>query len=231
MLLLKENIIRLIRFGILCSLKSLRYFFYPTSIKWIGPKTDWKDVRLFILLNHTSLFEFVYAGILPFKYLWTMSKHLTFPVADVTYNRKILGKFYRMLAPTVNCLSRKKDDSWSQFLANIKPQSIMIFPPEGRMKRRNGLDKEGKEFRVRGGSSDILPHFLGSKLLLIYSGGLHHVFAPGDKFPRFFKKIHVAIEEVDISKYCEQFMRIDGSLDKILICEDLDHRRDIHCST
>ena len=226
---IKQTISQLIRFGILCFFKSLRYIFYPTSVTWVGKKSNWENVRLLILLNHTSLFEFIYTGVIPFKYLWKMSKHLTFPVADVTYNRKFAGRFYRLLAPSVNCLSRKKDHSWKTFLEKITKKSIMIFPPEGRMKRRNGLDKDGKQFRVRGGSSDILPHFIGSKLLLIYSGGLHHVFAPGDKYPKIFKKLHVAIEEVDIESYCKDFMNKNGVLDKIRVCQDLDRRRELHC--
>ena len=49
------------------------------------------------------------------------------------------------------------------------------------------------------------------KFLIVYSHGLHHVHAPGDKFPKFFKKISASIEVVNVDKYCKNF-KIDGNI-------------------
>ena len=72
-------------------LKIMSHSFYRTRQRWISKDKDWDDVKLVVLLNHTSLFEFVYASVMPFSYLKKMSKHLVFPVADITYKRKFFG--------------------------------------------------------------------------------------------------------------------------------------------
>jgi hypothetical protein len=41
-------------------------------------------------------------------------------------------------------------------------------------------------------------------MLLVYSGGLHHVQAPGDRFPRPFRTIAVRLEVVSIPAYRDQ---------------------------
>ena len=120
---------------------------------------DWKKVRLIVVLNHTSLFELVFIGLAPFGFLWKLAKHLIFPAADITYKRKIFGPFLRLLGVSVQSVSRKRDDTWYAFLNDIKKDSVVVIAPEGRMKRKTGLDKEGKLMTVRGGIVDILPYF------------------------------------------------------------------------
>ena len=223
--------LRLIRFFILLVLKSLRYFLYPTQVQWVNDQKvkSWKDVRLVVLLNHTSLAEFIYAGVFPISYMWRHSKHLVFPIADITYDRFLFGRFLRQLAPDVPSLSRKKDQSWFRFLEALKEKSILIFAPEGRMKRRNGLDKNGKPMTTRGGICDVLQKMKAGKLVFVYSAGLHHVLAPGDRYPKIFKRIKVRMEVVDIGNYIKRFNLESGRLDKRALCKNLEERRDKFC--
>ena len=64
-------------------------------------------------------------------------------------------------------------------LRQIDPDAMVLILPEGRMKRATGLDSEGKPMTVRGGIADILETIGEGRMLLAYSGGLHHVQAPG----------------------------------------------------
>lgn len=217
-----------IRFVLLMLLKSLQSIFYPLSQKWLnGPLAHWKDVRVVFLLNHTSLFEFVYIGVIPNHFIWLMSKHLTFPIADKTYNRPIFGKFLRMLGPKAISITRKRDESWSSFLSQIDESSILILMPEGRMKRKSGLDKDGKPMSVRGGALEVLERFPGKKAVFVYSGGLEHVLTEGDSFPKPFKPIKLNLESVEISEYLKIFSSCETKEEKKwAIAKDLEERRD-----
>jgi hypothetical protein len=73
------------------------------------------------------------------------------------------------------------------------------------MKRRGGLDKTGQPMSIRGGVVDILQRLDKGEILFVYSGGLHHIQAPGDKFPRLFKTIKVNLELIDLPTYKQQF--------------------------
>ena len=83
----------------------------------------------------------------------------------------------------------------------ITSDSIVAILPEGRMKRKNGLDKHGKPMSVRGGVADILEVMNDGKILFVYSGGLHHIQTPGQVFPKLFKKIKLSLELVELSDY------------------------------
>ena len=104
---------------------------------------------------------------------------------------------------------------------------VMILP-EGRMKRANGLDSEGKPMTVRGGIADILETIGEGRMLLAYSGGLHHVQIPGDRFPRLFKTIRINLEVVDIGAYRDARMAEAGNPRgfKRAVVDDLERRRD-----
>ena len=210
-----------VRMFLLFLMKILSHLFYRTRQKWLSKDKNWDDVNLVVFLNHTSLFEFVYTGIVPFSYLRKMAHKLTFPVADITYKRKIFGRFLKILGVSVKSLSRKKDQSWFNFLGQLKGDSILIFLPEGRMKRRGGLDKMGKKMTVRGGIVDVLHLFKGKKMLFAYSGGLHHVLAPGDPFPRLLQDIDISLETMNVNDYLKPFLLEDGSLDRLGIFKDL----------
>ena len=224
-----SSFIVFVRMLLLFLLKIMSHLFYKTRQKWLSKDKNWDDVKLVVLLNHTSLFEFAYTSVMPFSYLKRMASHLVFPVADITYKRKIFGTFLKFLGVSVRSLSRKKDNTWFDFLSQIKRDSILIFLPEGRMKRKTGLDKQGRQMTVRGGIVDVLKHFKGKKMVFAYSGGLHHVLAPGDQFPKVLKNIAISLETVRVNDYLNNFTLEDGSLDRIAIFKDLEKRRDLFC--
>ena len=98
------------------------------------------------------------------------------------------------------------------------------------MKRANGLDAEGKPMTVRGGIADILESIGEGRMLIAYSGGLHHVQAPGERFPRLFKTVRMRLEVVDIAAYREpRLARTARRGFKRAVVDDLERRRDLHC--
>lgn len=195
------------RFSILYITKCLTRLFYRFEQKWLSDisKSHWDKVTLIVFLNHTSLFEPLFLRLAPNHFLWSLSRKLIAPGADITLKRPLAGKVFKTLVPGVVPISRKRDDTWQQFLSIVNPDKITAILPEGRMKRRNGLDKHGNRMTVRGGVAEILQKLNTGNILFIYSGGLHHIQAPGDKWPRLFKRIKANMEMVDISKYKKKF--------------------------
>ena len=181
--------------------------FYRFEQQWFEHegKQQWHEVNLIVFLNHTSLFEPLFIRLAPFSFLWRIASDLLVPGADVTMARPIIGRVYRALIPGCIPITRKKDDSWDNFLSQVGNEKVNAILPEGRMKRRGGLDKTGQPMSVRGGVVDILQRLDKGKILFVYSGGLHHIQAPGDKFPRLFKTIKVNLEIIDLSTYKQQF--------------------------
>ena len=86
-------------------------------------------------------------------------------------------------------------------MEQITPQSVVAILPEGRMKRKNGLDKHGKPMSIRGGIADILHHMTEGNALFVYSGGLHHIQSPGQILPKIFKRVKVNLELINIKQY------------------------------
>lgn len=196
--------IRLIRFCLLCTVKLLCSVLFRYNVNWLSQAqwSDFQNVRLIILLNHTSLYEPLFIGAVPVKVLWRLSGELLAPGADITLNdRPIVGKLYHALFPGLIPITRKKDDSWQQFLDKVSEDSLVAILPEGRMMRRTGLDKFGKPMTVRGGVADILQQKQTGSILFVYSGGLHHVHAPGDRFPSPFRQIDANAEILSIEEY------------------------------
>ena len=196
--------IRLIRFSLLCLLKWLCFFLYRFDSRWLSVDNfkQFKDVRLIVFLNHTSLFEPLFVAAVPLPVLWYLSGNLLAPGADITLNdRAIVGKIYHSLFPGLIPITRKKDHSWDHFMAMVQEDTLVAILPEGRMKRTNGLDKHGNTMTIRGGVADILAKKQSGKMVFVYSGGLHHIQAPGDKLPKLFKTIKVNFEMLTISDY------------------------------
>lgn len=178
-------------------------FFYRCEVKWLhrGPGDPWKDVRLFVFLNHTSLYEPLFLIGMPYRFFWWNGPKMLAPGADVTLMRPIVGKLFAILFPGMIPITRKRDDSWDNFLSLIKEDTFVAIAPEGRMKRATGLDKEGKPMSVMGGISDILKVMKEGNMILAYSGGLHHVQIPGENFPKLFKTIKMNYERVRIEDF------------------------------
>jgi 1-acyl-sn-glycerol-3-phosphate acyltransferase len=213
------------------SVKYVSKLFYKTEATWLTPKEQiqWEQLRLVIILNHTSLFEPLFISAIPNLRLWRAIKRVVVPVADVTMKRPLAGRLIKFLVPNAIPITRKRDETWQQVIRNAKGNSVMAIFPEGRMKRANGLDKDGNPMSVKGGVADILALLQSGKILIAYSGGLHHVQAPGQTLPKLFKKILVAFEELDIAAYKRQLEAQDHSQFRQNVIADLESRMSRHC--
>lgn len=194
---------RYISFFVLSLIKIFSHIFFKLEDRWLNGRDnfDWKNLRLIIFLNHTSLFEPLFLAAVPWKFLWVISTRLVAPGADITLERPFVGWLYRNLSTNIIAISRKRDDSWSEFMSLVNDDQIILILPEGRMKRANGLDKHGNPMSVRGGIADILSEVNEGDILIAYSGGLHHVQIPGQQFPSLFKTIKLNIEHYPLKVF------------------------------
>lgn len=215
-------------FTLLVTLKFLSKIFYRHDFGWVGdvPQNPWSDIRLVAFLNHTSLFEPVFLGSVPNSFIWRLAAHGVVPAADKTTDRPLVGLIFRFVAHHVIAITRQRDDTWFQVLSKIDPDSMVVLAPEGRMKRETGFDLHGKPMTVRGGIADILLAVKSGRMLIAYSGGLHHVQIPG-RVPRIFKTVRLRGEHVDIEQYIASLMSRGGSEEfKRNVIRDLEWRRD-----
>lgn len=222
---------RLIAFLILATVKICSHIFFRGVYTWINkaPENPWDKVRLMVLLNHTSLYEPVYIQALSFSFLWELSSRVNVPGADITLNRPIVGKLWKLMLPNIASVTRKRDHSWSNYLNSIKSDSIILIAPEGRMKRPNGLDKFGRPMTVQGGLADILEVTTDGGMILCLSGGLHHIQAPGQHFPRLFQTIRMNFFYIDIKDYKDAFQHLSPRERKLKITQDLQEKLQHHC--
>ena len=230
---MSENTKERLIYVLLLFIKGLGRTFYRFNISWIGkiPEDPWKNLRLVVFLNHTSLFEPLFAGWVPTRFLKRVAKRGVVPIADKTMHRPVVGRFFKLVARKVITISRKRDFTWDRFVGKISSDSLVFILPEGRMKRANGLDAEGKPMTVRGGVADLLKAIPGGRMLIAYSGGLHHVQAPSQRFPKLFKTLRMRIESVDISHYVQHIMEhSDIESFKKAVIRDLEFRRDLYCA-
>jgi hypothetical protein len=217
-------------FTLLTSLRFVSRIFYRFDFQFIGPTPPdpWGDLGLVAFLNHTSLFEPVFLGGVPNRFIWRLAAHGVVPAADKTTGRPLVGLIFRFVAHHVIAITRERDETWFKVLRQIDPQSMVIIAPEGRMKRANGLDVNGKPMTVRGGIADILLAVKQGRMLLAYSGGLHHVQVPG-RTPRVFKTVRMRIENLEISDYISEMAARGGpEMFKKNVMMDLDQRRDAY---
>lgn len=215
-------------FSLLVCLKHLSRFFYRHDFAFVGetPADPWANLRLVVFLNHTSLFEPVFLGAVPNRFIWRLAAHGVVPAADKTTDRPLVGLIFKFVAHHVIAITRQRDDTWFQVLSKIDPDSMVVIAPEGRMKRANGLDLHGNPMTVRGGIADILHAVKAGRMLIAYSGGLHHVQVPG-RVPRIFKTVRLRVENVDIAEYIAEMLRRGGEEQfKRTVIKDLEWRRD-----
>lgn len=210
--------------SIVFGIKYLTKTLYRVKVNWITPQKQirWNELRLVICLNHTSLFEFLFAAAVPNKSLWRAIDRLVLPIADVTMSRPLAGFFFKLLIPNAVPITRKRDDSWTQLIDKVSGNSLILIFPEGRMMRKDGLDKHGKPMTIKGGVAEILSKLDHGKMLIAYSGGLHHVQAPGDLFPKLFKEIAVGFEQHDIHEYKKS---LKGDDFRVEVINDLEQRK------
>ena len=218
-------------FSLLTYLKILSKIFYKHDFAFIGdtPRDPWANIRLVIFLNHTSLFEPVFLGAVPGRFIWRLAGHGVIPAADKTTGRPLVGLIFKFVAHHVIPITRQRDDTWFAVLNKIDPKSMVVIAPEGRMKRATGLDVNGNPMTVRGGVADILQAIGEGRMLIAYSGGLHHVQVPGH-IPNVFTTVRLRVENLDIASYVAEQMAKGGPEQfKRNVMRDLEERRDTYC--
>jgi len=222
-------------FLFLATIRLLARPFFRAETSWVGatPADRWRGIRVVCLLHHTSLFEWLYILAVPYSFLWRIAAHGVVPAAEKTLRRPIVGFFFRSVAAHVVSITRERDHTWRSVLSTIDPDSMVLILPEGRMMRRSGLDSNGQPMTVRGGIADILDAIPSGRMLLAYSGGLHHVQAPGEHVPRLFRRIFLNLELIDIAAYRNERHAAGGSAAgfKRAVVQDLERRRDLNCPT
>jgi len=219
-------------YGLLRSVKLLSRCFYRYDIAWIGesPQRPWPKIKLVAFLNHTSFYEPIFVGWFPNEFIRRIATNGMIPVAAEALQRPIMGIFFNLVARHVVPITRHKDKTWLNVLKQVHSSSMVIIMPEGRMMRRNGLDKNGKPMTVRGGVADLIEKIPNGKILMAYSGGLHHVQTPGELIPRIFKTVKMRLECIDIQKYRDKIMLHSGDDGfKSAVIRDLERRRDLFC--
>lgn len=222
----------LLTFCLIFSVKIFSRLCYRLDVAWVGePHEDpWSRLRIAAFLNHTSLYEVLFFAALPNHVLWRFSSRGVVPGADKTLKRPIVGLFFRLFAHKVVSITRRRDRTWTEFMDALRGDSMVVLAPEGRMKRPTGFDLQGNPMTVRGGIADVLEAVGSGKMMIAYSGGLHHVQAPGESLPRLFKTIRLRLEIVDIADYVREMGLGDDSVDfKKAVIQDMQARRDRYC--
>lgn len=217
-------------FCMLVGVSALSRLFYRFEVGWVGdpPRDPWAGLRLAVLLHHTSLFEVLFFGAVPPRLLWQLASQGVAPAAMKTTNRPFAGRFFKALAHRVVPITRARDETWAQVLEAIGPQSLVVIAPEGRMMRRGGLDADGQPMTIKGGIADILATMPSGRMLMIYSGGLHHIQAPGEGWPRLFQTVRVNFENLDIETYRAGLLEAPDGL-RAAVIRDLERRREQFC--
>lgn len=219
-------------FLLLFSIKVAGKAFCRVRLEWVREADEpWAGLRVIALLNHTSLFEPVFLAAVPNRLLWQLATHGVLPLADKTAARPILGRLFLLITKHVVPVTRERDDTWEEVLRQVRdPEAVLLILPEGRMMRRTGLDREGNPMTVRGGIADILRAMPDGRLFIAYSGGLHHIQAPGERFPRPFRRAWLGAEVVDIEEYRGELGGSECAESfKAAVIEDMTRRRDTYC--
>jgi len=217
---------KFLSFLLMAKVKVLSYLFYYGQSKWLSQEQEegLKEVKLIVFLNHTSLFEPLFIRFASWGLVWNVAHKLVVPGADITMKRPMTGRILKALLPGCIPISRKRDDSWRHFLEHVNHDVVTAILPEGRMKRRNGLDKHGKPMSARGGVADVLQKLNKGKMLFVYSGGLHHIQAPGQRWPRLFKTFKANLELIDIAGYKKQMQQGDAKGFTQAVIQDMNQR-------
>lgn len=217
---------RVANFIVLGTVKLLARLFYRVENKWLHKHESdpWTGVKLIAFLNHTSLYEPLFLGAAPWRMLWRIAGRMVIPTAATTMKRPITGKILGFIAPHNVPISRLRDSTWDKFLEAIKKESVVIILPEGRMQRANGLDKNGRPMSVKGGVADILEIMPNGEMVIIYSGGLHHVAVPGQLLPKLFKHIQIRCEKLNIQNYVNELKQIPDATFRAAVISDMEAR-------
>lgn len=223
----------LLTFPVLLAVRTLARVFFRVRCRWIDGEPDdpWSDLRLVVVLHHTSLFEPIFSAVTPVRFLWAVARRGVVPVATKTWDRRLVGPAFRAMARRPVAVTRERDPTWDAFLeAAQAPEALVVIFPEGRMMRPGGLDAQGEPMTVRGGVADLLRRIPEGRMLLAYSGGLHHVQAPGDGLPRLFREVSIALEATSIEAFRDGLPEAtDPDGFKAAVVDELTRRKELHC--
>ena len=223
----------IIVFLLLLGVRATARLFFRLREDWMPtkPKEMADGTRIVAILNHTSLYEPLIAGYASTKLLWRFARHGVLPVAEKTMKRPV-GLFFRFLVRHTVTVTRQRDATWEEVLEKIDDRALVVILPEGRMKRRNGLDSKGRQMTVRAGIAEILEALPDGRILTVYSGGLHHIQAPGELLPRPLKTILCRFEMIDIAEFKT---RVVADYPEVpfhrAVVAELTKRRDLYCPT
>ena len=218
-------------FLLLLGVRATARILYRLREDWIPskPAEMADDTRIVAILNHTSLYEPLIAGYASTKLLWSFARNGVLPVAEKTMKRKI-GLFFRSFVRHTVTVTRQRDSTWDEVLNRIDGKALVLILPEGRMKRRTGFDSKGRAMTIRAGIADILEALPDGRMLMVYSGGLHHIQAPGELLARPFKTSLCRFEMIDIARYKLELAEKYPDLDfRGAVIRDLTQRRDAYC--
>ena len=187
--------------------------------------------------------EVIYLAAVPNAVLWQLASQGVVPAADVTMDRPLVGPLFRSMANRVVSITRKRDETWDEVLRQTGPRALVLLAPEGRMMRADGLDKNGRPMTLRGGIGDILATLGSGRMILVYSGGLHHVQVPGQGWAKPFRTVRLRFEVLELDSYREHIhermaTETEGTVDenedpssafRRAVVADLTERRDLYC--
>ena len=85
-------------FLLLYTVKVVARLLWRVQLEWVRHNEDpWANLRVLVLLNHTSLYEPVFLAAVPNRFLWQLAAHGVIPVADKTTARPIVGYFFKFM--------------------------------------------------------------------------------------------------------------------------------------
>jgi len=80
-----------VNYPLLLAVKTVARTFYRIDVDWVNePAEDpWDRLRLIAILNHTSLYEPLFAGGVPNRLLYQIARRGVVPVAEKTLSRPL----------------------------------------------------------------------------------------------------------------------------------------------
>ena len=85
-------------YSILFICRIFSQIFYSHKVSWVDEQPDnaWQDIRVIALLNHTSLYEWLYLPAAPpASLLFKIAEKAVIPIADITMKRPIIGTVFQ----------------------------------------------------------------------------------------------------------------------------------------
>ena len=126
-------------YAMLRTIKGLSRAFYQFDIDWVHTPPA-RSVAAAAAGNlsqsHQPLRTAVRGRISPNAFIRRIAFQGLMPVADKATRRPLMGFFFRMVAKNVGvAVTRQNDHTWQQVLGTMRPDTMVVIMPEGRMMR------------------------------------------------------------------------------------------------